>query len=229
MQPAAAPTGGGSKGGAFAALEDDEEDKGGGAGGPSDALSVPAAAGPYRGKDFGSAANALRSAARAFRGPAAQKALSLASQVQKLGDAYGRAEAAKSSNPTTAVTEYQTAMGIDAQIGRGTHAAYFKQQAGKLAKDAAKQAYQQQKFDTAFEMAKLAQRFGDDGGVGSALKQKAQEMNVRALQMARSNPNGAKAMWRMVMRMVPPGDPAYQQATKGLSSAASASKDEDED
>jgi hypothetical protein len=125
------------------------------------------------------------------------------------------------------VTAYQQALALDAAVGGGTHAAYFKQQAGKLAKEAARQAFTQQRFDQAFEMGKLAQRFGDDGGVLAQLKTKASELNSKAASMQKSNPSGAKTLWRVVVRMVPPGDPAYVAATKGLASAGS--KDEDED
>src|SRR5207253_178778 len=120
-----------------------------------------------------------------------------------------------------AVNEYQQAISIDSSIGKGTHGAYFKSQAQKLAKDAARMAFTQQRFDTAFEMAKAAQRLGsDDGGVGAQLKAKAQDFNNKAAAMARSNPNGAKTMWRTVLKMVPPNDAAYVAASKGLQSSA---------
>ena len=57
---------------------------------------------------------------------------------------------------------------------------------------------------------------------------KATELNNKAAAKVRSDPNGAKGIWRQVLRMVPPNDPAYAQAQKGLQSSSGA-KDEDED
>jgi hypothetical protein len=150
--------------------------------------------------------------------------------VAQLGSLYTQAEGEKTHNPVAAVGAYQRAMTIDGQVARGTHAGYFRGQIGRLAKQAAQSAFAQQRFDAAFEMAKAALRFtGDDGGVGAQLRSKAAELNGRAQSMARSNPNGAKNLWRMVLRMVPPSDPNYMKASQGLSAASSAARDEDED
>jgi len=211
---------------------DDDEDatpapSGGGGG---DLMSNHAALGPYRAKDFNGAASALRQAAQSLHGSAAQKAQSTAAQIGQLASAYQRAESSKGSNPVAAVQAYNQAMAIDASVSHGMHGAYFKAQVGKLAGQAAQAAFAQGKYDAAFDMAKAAQRAtGSDGGVLAQLHQKAAELNVRANAMARANPNGAKALWRQVLRMVPPGDSTYVRATQGLSAASGAAKDEDED
>ena len=63
---------------------------------------------------------------------------------------------------------------IDARVGNGTHAAYLRGQLGKVSKQRAKEAFEQMKFDAAFEAAKACARFGsDDGGILNQLKNKA--------------------------------------------------------
>lgn len=206
---------------------DDDDDlapvQNSGGGGSVDLLSSKAGA-PYKAKDFAGAASALKSLGKSGE--------SLASQVSSLGSVYAKAEIDKSKNVQAAVNEYQQAMAIDARIGKGTHGAYFKGQLGKLEKQLAQQAFSSGKYDVAFDAARNCAKYGsDDGGVGGQLKQKANELNQKADGMKKSNPNGAKGLWRQVIRMVPSGDPAYAKASKELSSSSgggSGPKDEDE-
>lgn len=187
--------------------------------GGTDALSIKGAAGPYKAKDFAGAAAAAKAAGKA---PVAQKITALAA-------VYAKAEADKTKNASSAMTAYQNAMAIDASVGKSTHAAYFKAQIGKLAGQAAQQSFQGGKYEAAYEMVKAAQRVGaSDGGVGAQLKTKAGELHNKATAMAKSNPNGAKTLWRQVIKMVPATDPTYAKAQQGLT-ATQSTKDDDED
>lgn len=195
------------------------------AGAASDVLGTPAA-GAYRNKDFGGAASALKAAARGPNGKAFE---SMAAQVNLLAGAYAKAESNKASNYAAAVSDYQQAMSIDAKVGRGTHAAYFKGQLGKTSKALAQQALSQGKYDVAFEAAKSCSKYGsDDGGVQAQLKAKAAQMNANAEAMKKTNLVGAKNLWRMVVRMVPPGDPAFVKASASLNQSQQTHSDEDE-
>ena len=195
-----------------------------------DVLSIKGAGGPYRAKDFNGTATAIRLAAKNEKGKNSGKMIELAAQVSALGTVYAKAEADKGKNAAGALQEYQQAMTIDARIGKATHASYFRGQLGKLAQSAAEQAFQQQKFDTAYDDVKTAQKYGgSDGGVGAKLKAKASDLNNKAAGMQKSNLNGAKALWRMVVKIVPPTDAAYATAYKNLNSATQQHKDDDEE
>jgi hypothetical protein len=180
---------------------------------------------PYRAKDFAGAANALRQAAASQRGSTAQRTLGVASQVSQLGNAYARAEGAKSSNAAAAIQAYNQAVALDQQLSHGLLVPYFKSQIGKLAGQGAQTAFAQGKYPEAYKMAVEAH----DTGTLAQLHSKAAELNVRAGAMMRANPNGAKAMLRQVLQMVPRTDSAYLRATQQLSAASGAAKDEDED
>jgi tetratricopeptide (TPR) repeat protein len=198
--------------------------------GGADVLGSKTASGPYRAKDFAGSAQALRLQAKSEKGKPFDRDTQLAAQVANLGAIYAKAEADKTKNLPQAVAEYQQALGIDAQIGKGTHGAYFKSQIAKLAKQAAQQAFGAQKWDVAFDNAKAAQRFGgDDGGVQAQLKAKAAEFNTKATGMQKTNLNGAKALWRQVMRMVPASDPNYVKAYQSINAATASHKDDDEE
>jgi tetratricopeptide (TPR) repeat protein len=183
------------------------------AGGPVDLLTSKAA-GPYRSRDFAGAAAALKG----------QKgAESLVGQLNQLAGVYGKAEGDKTKNVQAAVSEYQGVLALDQKLSKGIHAAYVKGQLSSLARNA----FAQQKFDVAFDAAKYA---GDEGVKGQ-LKAKAAELNSKAEAMKKSNPAGAKALWRTVVRIVPPGDPNFVKATQNLSAStggAAAHTDEDE-
>ena len=47
--------------------------------------------------------------------------------------------------------------------------------------------------------------------------------------MAKSNINGAKILWRQVVKMVPATDPNYAKAYQGLNTATQAHTDDDEE
>ncbi|MSP61930.1 MAG: FHA domain-containing protein [Myxococcales bacterium] len=214
-------------------IDDDDDElaavphEGGGAAG--DVLAVKGAAGPYKAKDWNGAATAIRMAAKSEKGKNAEKTIALASQVTMLGGIYTKAEGDKARNASAALQGYQQAMAIDGRIGKGTHGGYFKGQISKIAQVAAVQAFQGQKWDVAYDNVKTAQKFGgSDGGVMGQLKSKANELNSKAASMQKSNLNGAKTLWRMVVKMVPATDPAYATAYKSLNTAA-AHKDDDEE
>jgi tetratricopeptide (TPR) repeat protein len=194
-----------------------------------DVLASKTAAGPYKAKDFAGAATALRLQAKNEKGKNAEKSIAIAAQVAQLGNLYNKAEADKLKNIPVAVSEYQQAGAIDARIGRNTHAAYFKLQIGKLAKQSAQQLFAAGKYPEAFEASKNAARAGsDDGGVGKQLSAKAVELNNKAAGMQKSNLNGAKTLWRQVVKMVPSSDPAYIKAYQSLNAAVGAHTDDDE-
>ena len=191
--------------------------------GGGDVLSGPASA-AYKSKDFNGAANTLRG----VKTPASQ---ALANQMMSLAQAYTKAEADKVKNLAAAATEYQQAMAIDAKVGKSFHASYLKGQLGKTEKALAQQAFQQGKYDQAFEASKGCAKAGsDDGGVGNQLKARAVQLLGQAEGMKKGNPNGAKGLWRMIVTMVPPSDPSFAKAQAGLksSSGPAAAHDEDE-
>lgn len=186
-------------------------------------LMTSAAAGPYRSKDFAGAAQALRS----IKGPQQRTAESAASQVAQLQQLFTKAESDR--NLATAISSYQQALGIDAKLAKGFHGTYFKSQLGKLSKALAQQAFQQGKYDVAFEAAQNCARYGtDDGGVQAQLKSKAAQLLAQAESLKQRDLNGAKNLWRTVTRMVPSSDPSYVRASQGLNSSQVKRGDEDE-
>jgi hypothetical protein len=194
----------------------------GSASGTFDLLTSPAG-GPYRSKDFGGAAQALRN----IKGPQQRNAESAASQVMQLQQFFTKAESDR--NPSTAIPSYQQALGIDAKLAKGFHGAYFKSQLGKLSKALAQQAFQQGKYDVAFDAAQNCAKYGtDDGGVQAQLKIKAAQLLSQAEGLKQRDLNGAKNLWRTITRMVPPSDPSYARASQGLNSSQAKRGDEDE-
>ena len=207
------------------ASEDPEKTDRSGGGSLSDNKAAAAA---YRALDFAGSAQALRLAARGLSATESKKTIALAAGISRLGDVYGRAEAAKGGDPAVAAAEYQRAVELDAQIANGMHAATLKGQATKLAKAGAQKALADQKYERAAELARIAQRAGgDDGGVMAQLKTKATELAAKAAAAQKSNPQSAAALWKTVRQMVPPTDPLAIQAQKALS--AGAARDEDEE
>lgn len=192
------------------------------ASGSFDLMASPAA-GPYRSKDFAGAAQALRN----IKGPQQRNAESAAAQVTQLQQLFTKAE--NDRNPATAILSYQQALGIDAKLAKGFHGAYLKSQLGKLSKALAQQAYQQGKYDVAFDAAQNCAKYGtDDGGIQAQLKIKAGQLLSQAEGLKQRDLNGAKSLWKMVTRMVPPSDPSYARASLGLNSSQAKRKDEDE-
>jgi tetratricopeptide (TPR) repeat protein len=183
----------------------------------------------YKAKDFENAARAFRM--EAMKNPAqTDKLIAVAKKVTDLKAALDHAASVEASNPGQAMKDYETALGIDAAVGKGMHAAYIKQKMGKAQLASAQQAFAGGKYDIAFKTMQDAVKAGaGDGGLGKQLEAKAAELVNRAVAVQKSNPNQAKDLYRTVVRMVPPSSPSYVKAYGLLNNASAKKKDEDED
>jgi tetratricopeptide (TPR) repeat protein len=198
---------------------------------PSGGAAMPAnAMAAYKVKDFAGAEKAFRMQAMSMDGKNAQKALDTANQVRALKTAVDRAATEEGAKPDLAIRDYEDAMGIDAKVGHGMHAAFFKGKLGKLELGFAQQAFGAGKYDVAFSAAKEAQRSGvDAGAILKQLDLKAADLVQKGQSMPKSNIAQAKNNYRMVLKMVAPGTPNYTKAYQLLNAASGAHRDEDED
>lgn len=190
----------------------------------------PNAMAAYKAKDFTGAEKLFRISAMSMEGKNAQKALETANQVRALKTAVDRAGTEEGTKPDLAIRDYEDAMGIDAKVGHGMHAAFFKGKLGKLQLGYAQQAFGAGKYDVAFSAAKEAQRSGvDAGAIVKQLDLKAADLVQKGQAMMKTNIAQAKNNYRMVLKMVAPGTPNYTKAYQLLNSASGAHRDEDED
>jgi tetratricopeptide (TPR) repeat protein len=196
------------------------------------AISAPASGNAmalYKAKDFDNASRAFR--VEALKNPAqTDKLIAIANKVRDLKMALDHAASVEASNPAQAMKDYETAMAIDAQVSKGVHAALFKQKMGKAQLASAQQAFSSGKYEIAYTAMQAAVKAGaGDGGLGKQLEAKAAELVQKGASMQKSNPNGAKDLFRTVVRMVPPSSPSYVKAYGLLNNASAKKKDEDED
>jgi len=186
--------------------------------------AIPAnAMAAYKAKDFAGAE-------KAFRVQGTQRGIDTANQVKALKMAVDRAAAEEGTKPDAAIKDYEEAMSLDAKIGHGMHAAFFRAKLGKLDLGYAQQAFGAGKYDAAFSAAKEAQRGGVDAS--ALLKQldlKAADLVQKGQAMMKTNLVQAKNNFRMVLKMVAPGTANYTKAYQLLNSASGAHRDEDED
>jgi len=193
--------------------------------GPSPAVNAA-----YKAKDFGNAEKIYRQEARGQSPKAAEKTLAMANQVRDLKQAVDKATADEPKNPQAAIRDYEDAVAIDAKVGKGMHAAYFRGRIGKLQLPLAQQAFAQGRYDVAFASMQQAQKAGaGDGGLGKQLESKAKELTDKGAAMQKTNPAQAKTYWRQVIKMVPPTSPTYARAYQLINQGSGGHKDEDED
>jgi tetratricopeptide (TPR) repeat protein len=184
----------------------------------------------YKAKDFAGAEKAFRLEALNQPAKVAQKSLDTANQVRQLKQLIDRAASEEAGKPDAAAKDYEDAMSLDAKLGKGVHAAFFKSKIGKLQLSAAQAAFTQGKYDVAYSTVLNAQRAGaGDGGLLKQLESKAGELVQKGAGVQKSNVNQAKQFWRMVIRMVPTSSASYAKAYQLLNNAGAAHKDEDED
>ena len=195
-----------------------------------DAPSSATAAAAYKAKDFANAERLYRMEARNQNGKAMEKTIAFANQVRDLKSLIDKGGADEAKNAQGAVKDYEDAMAIDARIGKGMHAAFFKQKIGKMQVPLAQQAFAQGKYDVAYAAAQQAQKLGaGDGGMMKQLEAKAKELTDKGAAVQKSNPPQAKGYWRQVIKMVPTNSPNYARAYQLLNAGGGAHKDEDED
>jgi tetratricopeptide (TPR) repeat protein len=184
----------------------------------------------YKAKDFVGAEKALRMQATQLDGKSAQHALDEANQIRALRTAAERAMTEEGTKPDLAIRDWEEAMGLDAKISHGVHAAFIKGKLGKLQLGYAQQAFGAGKYDVAFGAAKDAQRAGVDAGpILKQLDLKAADLVQKGQATMKTNLVQAKNNFRMVLKMVAPGTPSYTKAYQLLNSASGAHRDEDED
>lgn len=224
---------------AAAAREDDDfapvkTGKGGkdsaAAGRDKDAPLSPQGLAAYKTRDFAMAEKFFRAEARNQPAKQMEKTIALANQVRDLKGAVDRATADEAKSPTAALKDYEDAIAIDGRVGKGMHAAYFRQRMGKLQLPLAQQAFVAGRYDAAFAAVQSAQRAGaGDGGLLKALDAKAKELTDKGVAVQKTQPAQAKTYWRQVIKMVPTSSPAYVRAYGLINASGGAHKDEDED
>jgi tetratricopeptide (TPR) repeat protein len=189
-----------------------------------------AAQAAYKARDFAGAEKAYRAEARGQAGKKGEATTAFANQVRDLKVAVDKASADEAKSPLAAIKDYEDAIALDARVGRGMHAAYFRQRMGKLQLPLAQQAFQQGKYDLAFAAVQQAQRAGaGDGGLLKQLEAKAKELTDKGVSLQKSNVGQAKGYWRQVIKMVPPSSPTYVRAYQLINASGGGHKDEDED
>lgn len=195
-----------------------------------DAPSSAQAAAAYKARDFAGAERLYRMEARNQPVKQMEKTIQFANQVRDLKALVDKAAADEGKNAGAAVKEYEDAIALDARIGRGQHAAYFRQRIGKLQLPLAQQAFAQGKYEQAFAAVTQAQKSGaGDGGLLKQLEGKAKELNDKGAAMQKSNLPQAKMYWRQVIKMVPSSSQQYARAYQMINSTGGGHKDEDED
>jgi tetratricopeptide (TPR) repeat protein len=195
-----------------------------------DAPSSQAALAAYRNHDFATAERLYRLEGSKQSPKQGDKTIAFANQVRDLKQLADKAASDENKSPAQAVKEYEDAVALDAKIGRGANAAYFKQRMGRLQLPIAQQAFAAGKYDQAFLAAQQAQKLGaSDGGMMAKLEAKAQELTNKGVALQKSNLSQAKQYWRQVMKMVPTGSPTYNKAYTLVNNTGGPHRDEDED
>lgn len=196
---------------------------------PGGAVSGSALA-AYKNRDFAGAEKAYRQEALTQQAVQAQKSIEKANQVRQLKQVVDRASSEEGKQFDAAIRDYEEAMSLDAKLGKGMHAAFFKQKIGKMQQSQAQSAYAAGKYEQAFAAAQTATKYGaGDGGVLKLLEGKAGELVQKGIAVQKSNPPQAKQFWRTVIRMVPTTSVNYAKAYQLLNNGSGAHKDEDED
>jgi tetratricopeptide (TPR) repeat protein len=184
----------------------------------------------YKHKLFGESEKAYRLASTREMGKASERLIEIANQVRTLRQTYEKALAEETSNPTQATKDFEDAIALDAKLGKGVHAAFFKTHLGKVELGNAQAAFSQGKYEDSYKSVVKAQRLGaGDGGLLKQLETKAAELVDKGEKLQKSNLGQAKAQWRQVTHMVPSGSPSYTRAYSKLNNAGAGRKDEDED
>jgi tetratricopeptide (TPR) repeat protein len=196
---------------------------------PGGAVSGSALA-AYKNRDFAGAEKAYRVEALNLPAIQAQKSIEKANQVRQLKQVVDRASSEEGKQFDAAIKDYEEAMSLDGKLGKGMHAAFFKQKIGKMQQSQAQSAYAAGKYEQAFAAAQTASKYGaGDGGVLKLLEGKAGELVQKGIAVQKSNPPQAKTYWRTVIRMVPTTSVNYAKAYQLLNNGGGSHKDEDED
>src|SRR5581483_1561628 len=106
---------------------------------PGGAVSGPALA-AYKARDFAGAEKAYRQEALNLPAVPAQKSIDKANQVRQPKLVVDRAAGEEGKQFDAAIRDYEEAMSLDAKLGKGMHAAFFKQKIGKMQQSQAQSA-----------------------------------------------------------------------------------------
>ena len=195
-----------------------------------DAAPTAQASAAYKARDFATAERLIRSDARSQPLKQMEKTVGFANQVRDLKALVDKAGAEEGKNPQVAVKDYEDAIAIDARIGKGMHATYFRQRIGKLQIPLAQQAFAQARYEAAFSAVQQAQKLGaGDGGMLKQLEAKAKELTDKGSAVQKSNLPQAKQYWRQVLKMLPSSSAVYARAYQLVNAGGAVHKDEDED
>jgi hypothetical protein len=184
----------------------------------------------YRARDFEGAIKACRLEAASQPPKQSERTLALLNQIRTVQQATERAAAEEQRSPDEAVKDYGEAMKADQALSHGAHTAFFKQKIGKLELSSAQAAFQQGKYEQAYQAVQLAQKNGaGDGGLSRQLEAKANELLAKGQAVQKTNLPQAKTYWRQVLRMVPNSSPIYGKTYGLLNNTGGPHRDEDED
>jgi hypothetical protein len=186
----------------------------------------------YKDKQFDKAADVLRTAANKDAS-VADKLNALARDYATVGANITKGDAAAAGNPGAAMVSYQEALKADQRSGKGVHASYLRTQIGKVAPKAALSYFQAGKFEQARSACDAAVNYGvgTDSTVAKVrqlLEAEAKKMFTKAAAMEKSDANGAKDLYRRILKMVPADSAWYTKAYAALNKP-SANKNQDED
>lgn len=190
------------------------------------------AAAAYRKRSFTAAANMLRNAAKSADTKNADALRSLATNYEAVGANMTRAQGSEKSSPTVSMGAYRRALRLDQRVGRGAHSPYIRIKLGSVAPRAAASYMAQKRYEAAKKACDAAVNYGAGSHrmvrrVRATLQRMAGQLYRKALGMRKSNPNGAKRLWRRVLKMVPPDSPWYARSYKLLNTRKRA-RDDDE-
>ena len=185
----------------------------------------------YKKKQWGAAYKEAKTYAQGQRGRAKRNADKLAEAVRRVGQSWGRADAARTD--AARLKYYHDALRNDAKIKRGVHQARLKQLVIGAAKGAAARAIAQRRYTTAAKAVKIAEGLGvHDPTLQKAkksLETEAMRLFTQGYTMRTTNVAQARRLWQQVLKMVPPSSAAYQKAYTWLNNSSPTYQDEDED
>jgi hypothetical protein len=185
----------------------------------------------YASKDFKGAAAVLRDAAGTADAADAAALRRLAGDYDQLATSLAAGNAAAATKPTDALTAYKRALAADKKLG-GAHASMIREKLGQVAPKAAAGFMAKGNYEAAKQAADTAVNFGAGSSptvaqVRQSLERKAAELYASGMKILKSQPDEAKALFRRVLKIVPPDSPSYQKAYKAVNARTQA-RDDDE-
>lgn len=175
----------------------------------------------YRKKEWGNAQKEILSYAKKQKRRKKKKVLRVAKAMKIVGLNYARAMSIQSSNPGKALGYYKSAIKADAKIPGKPHQKTLKKLAFKVARIQANSAFIAGNYTSCYYAIKQAKYYGSlDSTLKGLLKKldkKAMELFAKGYTKRSTAPKQAKAIWRNVLKMVPPSSPAYKKAKSWLS------------